>query len=196
MTTLENLGYGDVPVEADAELEDTVLACDKRRLIRILANYLNNAQKYADGPTGVFVERHDPDPDDPFDETTVRVGVEDAGPGVPEEERGRIFDRFNRGDQGGSRGADIGVGLGLALAAEHARLQGGRVWVEDRHDGGQGSRFVVELPLLEPYDEELEEDDLSAATPEAASALTLTGEHSAITLDDTLDEPAPGRSAR
>jgi signal transduction histidine kinase len=208
-TTLQNLGYGDVPVEADAELEDTVLACDKRRLIRILANYLNNAQKYADGPTGVFVERHDPDPDDPLDETTVRIGVEDAGPGVPVEERGRIFDRFNRGDQGGSRGADIGVGLGLALAAEHARLQGGRVWVEDRHDGGQGSRFVVELPLLEPYDEELEHDeDLSAATPEAASALTLTGEHSAITLDealddtaddnmdDNVDEPAPGTSAR
>lgn len=187
-TTLSNLGHGDVPVDADAELSDTVLACDKRRLVRILANYLNNAEKYADGPTGVFIERHDPDPEDPLDEVTVRIGVEDAGPGVPEEERARIFDRFNRGDQGGSRGADVGVGLGLALAAEHARLQGGRVWVEDRHDGGQGARFVVELPLLEPYDEEADEDeDLSAATPEAASALTLTGEHKAITLGERED---------
>ena len=192
-TTVANLTNGAVPVEADPDLEDLVLACDKRRVARILANFLNNAEKYADGSTGVFVERHEPAADDPADESTVRIGVEDAGPGVPESERVKIFDRFNRGDQGGSRGADVGVGLGLALAAEHARLQGGRVWVEDRHDGGQGSRFVVELPLLEPFDEE-DEDDLSAATPEAASALTLTGEHKALVLGEATDDHgAPAR---
>jgi two-component system, OmpR family, sensor histidine kinase MtrB len=181
-TTVANLTHDAVPVESDPELADLVLACDKRRLVRILVNYLNNAEKYADGATGVFIEHHEPEPDDPLDESTVRIGVEDAGPGVPESERTRIFDRFNRGDQGGSRVSDMGVGLGLALAAEHARLQGGRVWVEDRHDGGQGARFVVELPLLEPFDEEPE--DLSLATPEAAGALTLTGEHSAIVVGD------------
>lgn len=195
-TTLQNLGYGELPVEADDELRDTVLACDKRRVVRILANYLNNAEKYAEGPTGVFIERHDPDPDDLLSGPTVRISVEDAGPGVPPEERGRIFDRFNRGDQGGSRGADVGVGLGLALAAEHARLQGGRVWVEDRHDGGSGARFVVELPLIEPQLAADEESDLSAATPEATSALTLTGEHQAVERADTdpdgerLERPA------
>ena len=109
--------------------------------------------------------------------------LEDRGAGVPQSERARIFDRFNRGDQGGSRGSDVGVGLGLALVAEHARLQGGRVWVEDREDGGQGARFVVELPLLAVDD--VEEDDLSAATPEATSALTLTGEHKAISVPRT-----------
>ncbi len=183
-------GFTDhtVPVEADPELEGVVLACDKRRVARILANYLDNAEKYADGATGVFVERHTPDPDEiadgvPPDELTVRIAVEDRGAGVPESERARIFDRFNRGDQGGSRGSDVGVGLGLALVAEHARLQGGRVWVEDREDGGQGARFVVELPLLAVDD--VEEDDLSAATPEATSALTLTGEHKAITVSRT-----------
>ena len=189
--TVQNLGYGDVPVDVDPELDDIVITCDKRRLVRILANYLHNADRYADGATGVTIERHDPDPFNPFDELTVRIGVEDAGPGVPESERDRIFDRFNRGDQGGSRGADIGVGLGLALAAEHAALQGGRVWVEDRSDGGQGACFVVELPLVEP--EEFDDDeDLSAATPDAASALTLTGEHQAIQLgvDAPLGEDA------
>jgi len=40
------------------------------------------------------------------------------------------------------------VGLGLALVAEHVRLHGGRVWVEDRPNGQSGSRFVVELPVL------------------------------------------------
>jgi signal transduction histidine kinase len=149
--------------------------------VRIVANYLHNADRYADGATGVWIERHDPDPFNPFDELTIRIGVEDSGPGVPEAERERIFDRFNRGDQGGSRGADVGVGLGLALAAEHAALQGGRVWVEDRTDGGEGACFVVELPLVEPTERD-DEDDLSAATPEAASALTLTGEHQALDL--------------
>ena len=180
--TVDNLTHGGVEVESDPQLDDVVLACDKRRLVRILANYLNNAEKYADGSTGVFVERVEPAADDAMGQTTVRISVEDRGSGVPEAERGRIFDRFNRGDQGGSRSTDVGVGLGLALAAEHARLQGGSVWVEDRHDGGQGARFVVELPLVEPDDMD-DEGDLSLASPEAASALTLTGEHSAITIE-------------
>jgi signal transduction histidine kinase len=184
-STVANFTAGGVPVDADPELEGVVVACDKRRVARILANYLDNAAKYADGATAVLVERHEPEPDEiaagaPADELTVRIAVEDRGAGVPASERERIFDRFNRGDQGGSRGADVGVGLGLALVAEHARLQGGRVWVEDREDGGQGSRFVVELPLLAVDD--VEEEDLSAATPEAASALTLTGEHRAISV--------------
>ena len=190
-TTVSNLTDGTVEVQSDPRLDGLVLACDKRRVTRILANYLDNAEKYADGATGVFIDRHDPGPDeiaegvDP-DELTVRIAVEDRGAGVPESERARIFDRFNRGDQGGSRGSDLGVGLGLAPVAEHARLQGGQVWVEDRDDGGQGARFVVELPLLAV---DQVEEDLSEATPEAAGALTLTGEHRAIGLGALPDDP-------
>ena len=115
----------------------------------------------------------------------MHIAVEDAGPGVPETERSRIFDRFSRGDQGGSRGMDIGVGLGLALAAEHARLQGGRVWVEDRHDGGQGARFVVELPLLEDLDtgDDDERGHLAEVTREEADSFALTGELPVVRID-------------
>jgi signal transduction histidine kinase len=150
-----------VPVEADPELESLIIMCDKRRLMRILANFIDNAKKYANGATAIVVSRvpaPEPDASSPASSTdeppidTVRVAVEDAGPGVPEAERERIFDRFNRGGQGGSRGTDLGVGLGLALAAEHARLHGGSVWVENRADGTSGSRFVLELPLVEPED--------------------------------------------
>ena len=187
----------DVPVDADPDAQDVVLLCDKRRLMRILANFLDNARKYADGATGVFVERHRAEgatvngtPE------TVRIAVEDDGPGVPEAERSRIFDRFNRGDQGGSRGTDLGVGLGLALAAEHARLQGGQVWVEDRYDGGSGARFVVELPLLTPPEEphEAEFADLAEITPEEAESFALTGELPAIRVanrpESRNEEPA------
>ncbi len=186
---------GDVPVESDPELADVVISCDKRRLMRILANFLDNASKYADGATAVFVERSDGAADGRSDGPSlpgpmVEIAVEDAGSGVPEAERTRIFDRFNRGDQGGARGTDLGVGLGLALAAEHARLQGGRVWVEGRHDGGQGSRFVLELPLNEPGEDgadELQLDDLAAVTREEAESFALTGELPAIRSDGSGD---------
>ena len=137
-----NLNPGDVPVRADPELEDAVLACDKRRLVRILANYLNNAEKYADGATCVFVERHDPDQDDdPQGQTTVRISVEDAGSGVPEigalahlrplqpRRPGRKPGRGHRGrarvspwprNTPGSRG----VGCGSRTAMTGARVRG------------------------------------------------------------------------
>ena len=184
-----NLTDGKVPVEADPDVEELVIACDKRRLAQILANFLSNADKYAGGATAVTVSRHEPE--EPTDEATVRIAVEDDGPGVPEEQRDAVFDRFNRGDQGGARGADVGVGLGLALAAEHARLQAGTVWVEDRSDGGQGARFVVELPLLEIHGDTHGEADLSAATPESTSNLTMTGEHRAITIPGEATRDAP-----
>jgi K+-sensing histidine kinase KdpD len=102
----------------------------------------------------------------------VRIAVEDAGHGVPESERELIFDRFSRGTAGGNRGADSGTGLGLALVDEHVRLHGGRVWVEDRHDGKAGARFVIELPALLD-DDELPDDELPV-TVEELNALGVT----------------------
>ena len=80
----------------------------------------------------------------------MQIAVEDRGAGVPEEDRGVIFDRFSRGGAAGRRGSSEGVGLGLALVAEHVNLHGGRVWVEERSDGEEGARFVVQLPVKEP----------------------------------------------
>lgn len=152
-----------IPVVPDPGMEELVTACDKRRLIRVVTNFIDNADKYAGGATAVTLEPgQDPDPEI-GSLGTFKIAVEDEGPGVPEEQRSKIFDRFNRGGQGGSRGVDMGVGLGLALAAEHARLQGGRVWVEDRRDGRSGARFVIELPVVEPMDPE--ESDGHLTTP-------------------------------
>jgi signal transduction histidine kinase len=104
-----------------------------------VANLLDNARKYGDGASTVVLQRSD---------DRVQLIVEDEGPGVPDEERDLIFERFARGGGAGRRGSNEGVGLGLALVAEHVRLHGGRVWVEDRADGRPGARFVVELPVL------------------------------------------------
>jgi two-component system sensor histidine kinase MtrB len=132
------LSPGDeVPVVVRPGAEAVVASVDKRRVVRVLANLLENASRYGDGADQVVVERVGAE---------VRISVEDRGPGVPEEERDRIFERFSRGAaEAGRRGTGQGVGLGLALVQEHVALHGGRVWVEDREGGG--ACFVVALPV-------------------------------------------------
>ncbi len=125
-------GYSYVPVEVARKWRDHPVPIDKRRLERAVANLLENAAQHAAGPVRIGVEGSG---------DRVRIVVEDAGPGVPAAEKDRIFERFARGSAARHR---VGTGLGLALVAEHARLHGGRAWIEDRP--GSGSRFIIELP--------------------------------------------------
>ncbi|MBW4720493.1 HAMP domain-containing sensor histidine kinase [Saccharothrix obliqua] len=122
-----------VPVVAD-EPAPQVLG-DRRRLDRVVSNLLDNAERHAGGAVLVTVRGVD---------GRARLEVDDAGPGVPVEQRERIFERFNRGGRAGSRGGDFGSGLGLALVAQHVQVHGGAVRAEDRPGGG--ARFVVEIP--------------------------------------------------
>src|SRR6266540_4324256 len=69
----------------------------------------------------------------------VRLVVEDSGPGVPPEIRGRIFDPFFT-----TKGPDEGTGLGLAICQRVVTEVGGKIWLEDSELGG--ARFVVEMP--------------------------------------------------
>jgi two-component system, OmpR family, sensor histidine kinase MtrB len=133
-------GYAHVPVITEATWQQQPVVVDRRRLERALANLLGNAENHAGGPVQITLSgangNHGP---------VIHVGVEDAGPGVAEAERDRIFERFARGATARHR---AGTGLGLALVHEHIHLQGGRVWVEDRPNGA-GARFVIELPAEE-----------------------------------------------
>ena len=129
----------EIPIDLDAELAGVIVRVDKLRLVRVLANLLDNAAKYGGGATRVALEH--------TDDNKVHLIVEDRGPGVPPEERDHVFDRFSRGVSAGRRTGSEGVGLGLSLVAEHVRLHGGRVWVTDRDDGRSGARFVIELPV-------------------------------------------------
>ena len=106
---------------------------DKRRLERVVANLVGNAETHGGGCTVVRVE---PGP------LGLRVVVEDAGPGIPPGRRARVFERFARG---GSN-ERTGVGLGLAIVQRHVALHEGQVLVEERPGGG--ARFVVELPTI------------------------------------------------
>jgi two-component system sensor histidine kinase MtrB len=122
-----------VPVEA---APDTPLVrADRRRLDRVVANLLDNADRYGGGAVAITLGRRG---------RRARLEVDDAGPGVPPELRERIFERFARGLHTGRRGPDGGSGLGLAIVADHVHRHGGTVQVDDHPSGG--ARFVVELP--------------------------------------------------
>lgn len=107
---------------------------DRRRLEQLVGILLDNAIRHS--PSGA----------------TVRIGlqevdgravltVDDAGPGIPEDERSRVFDRFYRA----RTATDGGVGLGLAIARWVTDGHGGSIRAEGRPDGG--ARFVVDLPM-------------------------------------------------
>jgi two-component system sensor histidine kinase MtrB len=138
------------------------IGVDKRRFERVMANLLENAANYGGGATVVSVTTARPvsppesanggakarlgsAPNEP--NAVIEIAVEDAGPGISDVERTKVFDRFYRGSAAGRRGSGSGTGLGLALVAEHVRLMDGEAWVESSPSGG--ARFVISLPVLE-----------------------------------------------
>lgn len=131
-----------VPVLVAPEAESVLIRGDRRRLARVIANLLDNARLHGGGEASVRVFV----PDDEMPANQVWIVVEDHGPGVPVDEREVVFERFARGGVAGRRSGSEGAGLGLALVDEHVRLHRGRVWVQDRFDGAEGSAFVIELP--------------------------------------------------
>jgi signal transduction histidine kinase len=133
----EAIPDGDVPVEVAAPATATVVRADKRRLEQVIANLVANARIHGGGVDRIRVEARD---------GWARILVEDRGPGVPPEQRDHVFERFFRGPRTGRPADGGGIGLGLALVAEHAHLHGGRAWVETREGGG--ARFIVELPAV------------------------------------------------
>ena len=110
---------------------------DGRALQRVLVNLIDNALKHAPEGSRVTVGLE-------FAVKRVSLWVEDCGPGIPQAEHERIFERFYRiGSE--LRRQTQGVGLGLSIVKHVAEIHGGRVVV--RSEVGQGSRFTVELPL-------------------------------------------------
>ena len=136
---LRSAGAAGVPIDMDPSVSGLVIRVDKRRMERVIVNLVENAQTHGGGIVRVAIEA---------DGSRLRLAVEDRGPGVPPDDRERIFEPFVRGRAAGRRGSADGTGLGLALVAEHVRILGGRVWAQDRPGGG--ARFVVELPASSP----------------------------------------------
>ena len=128
-------GYG---FEADVPAEGLPLVrMDVSRIRQVLDNLLDNAIKYAANGKGVAVSARQHDGD-------IIFSVTDHGPGIPEHELERIFDRMYRTEQQ-PRPSVNGLGLGLSICKALVEAHKGRIWAESQL--GEGSRFVFTLPL-------------------------------------------------
>jgi NtrC-family two-component system sensor histidine kinase KinB len=113
---------------------------DQSKMTRVLTNLLDNALKFTP-PGGQVTISAELQPAD-----TIRVSVSDTGPGIPEEFREKIFERFTQVP--GQRGRRRGSGLGLTFRRLAIEAHGGRIWVEPRD--GEGSIFSLTLPVNGP----------------------------------------------
>ena len=113
---------------------------DPERIHQVLANLLENAVRHSPPGTAVQLRAQAGAPRWP---TGVRIEVADQGPGIPEGEAERVFERFYRADAARTSNQG-GAGLGLSIARWIVDLHGGRIWVERNQPCG--CRMVVVLP--------------------------------------------------
>ena len=103
-------------------------------MLRVVSNLLDNAAKWSPEGGTVHVRTVD-------EGQLVALSVEDEGPGIPEQDQVRVFERFYKADA--SR-ANSGVGLGLAIVKHLVRAHGGTATVAS--EPGRGACFTVRLP--------------------------------------------------
>jgi len=115
------------------------IAVDPDRMLQVLLNLLTNAAKFTErGSVTLSVSAPQPG--------LIRLQVADTGPGIPEEERERIFDIFHQvGRRDPADNKPEGAGLGLAICREIIHHHNGTIWVESAL--GEGSTFIIELPV-------------------------------------------------
>ena len=135
---------GDVTLRLDVEPDGLTGVADPERLHQVVANLVDNACKHS--PAGGVVTVRARAGASPHG---LLLEVEDQGPGIPAQDRTRVFDRFSRAGAPTAQGpgSDGGTGLGLAIARWAVDLHGGRIEVAD---GSQGCLIHVALPGTTP----------------------------------------------
>jgi len=125
-------------VQFDLAPELPDVRADFAQLARALSNLVENALAYSPAGSVVTVGAR------PHSDGVV-LWVEDEGPGVPDSEKSRVFEKFYRGS--GSANVPSGTGLGLAITGEIVRTHNGALWVEDVSP--HGARFMLTIPSAE-----------------------------------------------
>lgn len=110
---------------------------DRQRIDRVITNLVDNALKFTVPETRIDLSAW-------HDHSFIYVAIDDQGPGVPPDQRARIFERFAQTDTA-SHGRR-GFGLGLAYCRSAIAAHGGKIWAEDAPDG-TGMRFIFSLPI-------------------------------------------------
>lgn len=124
-----------ITLKASSTSFEGFVDCDRDRVAQILSNLISNALKFTPESGAVTVSVED-------EGKEVKVSVRDTGPGIPEEQKNRIFDRFT---QIGNR-SRTGLGLGLYISKTLVESHQSKIWVESVN--GKGSIFCFTLPKV------------------------------------------------
>jgi two-component system, OmpR family, sensor histidine kinase KdpD len=130
----ENLEGRNVSVEIPDKLPR--VSVDPEFIGTVIWQFLSNALKYTPPASALTLRAT-------ADETEVIMSIEDCGPGIPQQEQRKIFDKFVRGKD--QRERIPGTGMGLTIAREIVRAHHGRIWVES--EPGKGAKFSFSVPL-------------------------------------------------
>ena len=122
-------------VQIDTRIDASKLRADPDLIARVLANLVDNAIRHAPEGSAVHVAAS-------TSEDGIELRVADAGPGVPDDQREQVFERFRSGRDTATR---TNRGLGLAFCKLAVEAHGGRIWIED---GSPGAIFCVRLAVL------------------------------------------------
>jgi signal transduction histidine kinase len=138
---------------------------DAKAVAEVVYTLVDNAAKYSPAGTRIRVRGES------SDDGSVRLSVEDEGPGVPPELRERVFDKFFRAMRDGDSGTPkpSGNGMGLAIAKGITEAHGGRIWIEEA-PGARGSRVVVALPIGDEEEAAGDVRELSVGVDEREAA--------------------------
>lgn len=157
-----SLYAGDRQVSIDLPSEPLVVSADPVRLIQIVGNLLSNAGKYTDNDGRIWISAFKT-------EEHVKISVQDNGIGIAPRNINNVFQMFMQIDE-----ARVGgMGIGLALVRNLVNLHGGTVEVHSK-GLGQGSEFVISLPLVQSdVVETPQEDESTLAVPDHMHVLVV-----------------------
>ena len=130
----------EIPIEVDLDADLTLVRCDPAQIERVLVNLIENAAKFSPPGENVTVSVH------PGPGGLAIIEVLDHGPGIPADERDRVFEPFYRGS---TRGAAGGTGLGLAIARGFVDANHGVLSIDDAPGGGACMRLVLPAMRVE-----------------------------------------------
>jgi two-component system, OmpR family, sensor kinase len=155
------------------------LLADPDRLAQALRNLLANAIEHTTPGRGLVLMRVE----HAAGNERIRFVVEDDGPGIPAEERERVFDRFHRTDAARDR-ASGGTGLGLAIVDAIAKAHGGSCTVQNT---GHGSVFALRIPAVDAGGAAADADP-GPSSPALTPPVSANGPRSAPASSDLLLE--------
>jgi two-component system sensor histidine kinase KdpD len=132
------------PFAARLPADLPLVRVDNAMLPQVIHNLVDNALRYTPAGTPIDITAWTTD-------SSVIVKVADQGPGLSDDERSRVFERFYRGRAAQPTGARSGIGLGLTICEGIIRAHGGRVWTE--RNSPRGVAFLFSIPIERPQPE-------------------------------------------